>query len=136
MDRNSMIKRIWGLSKQKGMDSDDLHNFIEGYTNKDSIKKLSDAQLNFIISKLSGQSHLKVIKTFNQDEYLFHLIETIKDKFSVKDIDAYLNAICRKQFKCDYSSSMDSRKKSKLIGILKCNVGIPTTFKGKDSNAC
>lgn len=121
MDRNSMIKRIWGLAKSQGMDSDNLHDFIAGYTNKNSIKNLSDSQLSFIVNRLQGFElpAKKQVKKFSQEEYLFHLIETIKGKFSVKDMDAYLNTICEKQFKCSYSSDMDSHKKSKLIGILK-----------------
>lgn len=119
MDRNNLIKRIWAIAKNRGMDSDNLHDFIAGYTNKDSIKKLSDAQLHFIVNRLNGESYEKKESyKFNQDEYLFHLIEVVRDKFGVKDMDAYLNSICQKQFKCNYSG-IDSYKKSRLIDILK-----------------
>ena len=123
MDRNKFISRLWGLSKKSGMDSDMLHTFVFGLTQKDSIKKLTDKQIQFCINKLNGQNYSsKEYKKFDQDEYLFFLQESIREKNKVDDMDAYLNAICQKQFKCNYID-INKQQKTRLIGLLKMAVG-------------
>jgi hypothetical protein len=119
IDRAKLIGRLYGLAKRSGMDNDMLHTFVFGLTQKESIKELTDKQISFLISKLNGQDYSsREVKKFNQDEYLFHLQEQIREKYNVVDMDAYLNALCEKQFKVKFDD-INKQHKTRLVGLLK-----------------
>jgi hypothetical protein len=117
--RNKTLARIWGLAKTKGMDSENLHDFIYGLTNKESMKELSDKQLGFVLFKLQGGRSEQTPKpNMNRDTFFDFLIEQIQKKYKIENITSYLNSITQRQFLKKYSE-ISLEEKSKLIGILK-----------------
>ena len=108
--RSKLISRLWCVAKEYGVDSDNLHLLIMSYTKKDSITKLSDKQIFFIIGKIKGDGDQGIVVReeadfikFDQEQYLHHLIVQIREKNNIQDMTAYLDEICTRSFKCKFS---------------------------------
>lgn len=52
---HAQVKRIFGLAKEKGLDSDELHALVEDATRKTSIAKLSITEADAVIARLGGE---------------------------------------------------------------------------------
>lgn len=50
------VRCIFGLAKQKGLDSDELHALVEEVTGQSSIRALSFAQADSVIERLGGEA--------------------------------------------------------------------------------
>jgi hypothetical protein len=49
------VKCIFGLAKQKGLDTDELHALVEDVTKQPSIRALSFVQADLVIERLGGE---------------------------------------------------------------------------------
>lgn len=52
MDRNRLIKAIWAISKQLGIDKDELHILLERETKKESMRRCSEDELKKLLKVL------------------------------------------------------------------------------------
>lgn len=80
-------KKIFGISRQIGMNSDELHFLIHGATGKDSIKELDPQQTAQVISELNMR--LKNTPKRRTDNIR---------KYKTRDCDGMTQAQCKKAF--------------------------------------
>ena len=133
--RNRKISQIWCLAKALNMNSDMLHVAVWGITGKDSIKKLTYNQLMQVVKVLdkkkrqqrrqsyrrnseSASRGVYMLATPDQKELVSRLMNTISTKHSIQYPDAYLESICKRTFKNQYSK-LNRSQMIKLIETLK-----------------
>lgn len=121
------IKRLWGIAKSPGLrlTDEELHYFVAAHTGKDSIKKLSQRELQQMIGLLTnmrnsaykaerGQTVRGNSATENQRKKIYVLARELG-----WDKPARVNGLCRKMFQVDRVEWLDYQQCSKLIEALK-----------------
>lgn len=133
--RNRQIARIWCLARDLGMDSAMLHVAVESVTGINSIANLNFRQLVAVIRALEierkkqkrrrsyersrrAASGVAYLPTADQREKVSQLLDQLAPLIGLRDRTAYLNAICRKSYRKDYTR-LGLRDMQALIETLK-----------------
>jgi hypothetical protein len=53
---NAQVRRIFGLARARGLDESELHQIVEEETKQPSIRALTSAQADKVITRLGGES--------------------------------------------------------------------------------
>lgn len=133
--RSKKISRLWCLARDCGMDSDMLHVAVEGITGKESIKALTIGQLDACIDSLLAQRGrqrgrqyrknqqgstrgVSYLPTPEQRSLVTQIMENLTEKLALDNPAGYLESICRRTFRREYSRLTRSQMKN-LIEALK-----------------
>jgi len=131
--RESQIARVWCLARDLGFNSEPLHVSVEGITGKTSIAKLSMLELKSVIKTLEAaldqrrrsqrsenrkKGGVVSFPTAQQRDLVADLIRQITPLLRINNPDAYLQAICKRTFRRDYSR-LSGHQVQSLIEALK-----------------
>ncbi len=131
--RNAKIARVWCLARDLGLDREILYVSVESITGKDSISKLSMRELENVIRTLearldqqqrirrreSRKNHGVVsLPTIQQRDLVDDLMNRITPILRINDPEAYLQAICKRTFRREYTKLTGHQVQS-LIEALK-----------------
>lgn len=124
----STIRTIWGLAKCKELMLTDyeLHWLVAAHTGKDSIRKLSQKEINIVAGVLvnmkrcatRNERHARQVPgnagTENQRRKIYKLAQALGWNDESK-----VNGMCKRMFSIDCVEWLDYRQCSKLIEALK-----------------
>lgn len=119
------IRTIWGLAKSEELNLDDemLHNIVWQETGKESISKLTEAEIKKVcislIRKKESALGIQTVKgnpvTQDQRKRIFNLTK----KLGWSDNPARLNGFVKSKFKIDKVEWLNAQQCSILIEMLK-----------------
>ena len=130
---NFTIKTIWGIAKSPEllMSEEDLYSIIYRETGKDSMRKLTQSEINKVCSALSemkdsvkGSSSKKRTDTggSNRTKEQRQKIYKLTEELGWNNNNARINGFVKKMFKVERLEWLDNDQCSRLIEMLKSMV--------------
>lgn len=127
MKFKATLKMIWGLAKspELSMDSEELHLLVAGITGKDSLKELTQRELNDVAMELIRRKDPEKYRKQNRGNpvtvWQRRRIEVLTQALGW-DNPARLNGLVRKLYHVETVDWLDCQQCSKLIEALKAMV--------------
>lgn len=134
---NYSIKTIWGLAKspELNMDDETLHDLVYRETRKESIRKLTKADIDKVCKVLMKMKESSVPtrkkgNKWSKDQRT--KIDKLTEELGWSDNPARLNGFVKRMFKIDRVEWLDPKQCSVLIEALKKMVARVPAEKGAD----
>ena len=137
---NFSIKTIWGLARSPELmlDKENLYSVISRETGKDSMRKLTQKEIDKVCSALFKLKDATKGKrtdtggnglTTRQRKKIY----TLTEELGWNDNNSRINGFVKKMFKCERLEWLNNAQCGKLVEMLKSMVDRQASKKGSDS---
>lgn len=119
-------KVIYGIAKELSLDNDTLHAMVYEMTKKDSLKKLTDTEMETVIKSLQRMKRTAMKESQRTDtggeqetKSQRRLIYELTGKLGWNNDNSRIDAFCYRMFRVKSVKDLTPSQASKMIEILK-----------------
>lgn len=117
----AQLRKIYALSRERGIDSETLHAHVNALTKKASLKSLTIAEAVKVIDSLEGKAATTPgMMTAAQERYIMGMMKDMgwTDENGLPDMNR-LQGFVRERFKVEHVKWLTSSKASQVIEAFK-----------------
>lgn len=119
MDRNAMIRVIWTISRELGMDSEDVHSVLCRETGKESMRECTDTQLKRMMRAMQLMSGVREGRSERATYKQLKYISSLEYQLGWKDNPERMRGFLKKNNYPMNVKWLDVKQASNLIEGLK-----------------
>jgi hypothetical protein len=119
MERNALIKSIWGCAHELGVGDEELHMILSRETGKDSMRAATDGELQKLLGAVRLYKDAKAVQRGGMTEKQHRYIKDLERKLGWAGDPSRLRGFVKKYAKVDSPKWLTLKRAGKIIEGLK-----------------